>query len=507
MARRPAKQKTDSTILVVEDDVAYAETTRLLLEREGHDVVIAHSGPDGLQVLRSRPIDLVLLDYIMPRMTGEEVVKELRTFNDHVQVILQTGYATENPPRALLKRLDIQGYHDKSEGPDKLLIWVDVGLKAAYTANLLRKSREGLRYILSVTPDLHKIQPLVELLQGVLLQIMGLVGASNSFLAMVPAAARARLRTDKQEPGAPAAFLATPEDTDLLIRASTGRFERRRSVSECLQSPEFDALNTALREQSMRVEGGKTIIPLMAGSLVVGVVYLDRPVISDGDLDLLRIFANQAAAAIHSLQLFEMATLDPLTGTHLRSFFEQWVTRELRTAFRHDQPIAMLMADMDGLKQINDTGGHLVGDRALALFGKTLRSSLRESDIAGRYGGDEFAVLLPQSDLQGAERVGKRLLTALEKLNAANPNDVKIGASIGLAALVPHSFAEGVIPRPMPSGYFQRAFKSLIAQADAALYRAKRSGRGSMSLAEPCRWAVPTIPPDHVGQPQLDLDD
>lgn len=504
MARRPAKQRTNSTILVVEDDVAYAETTRLLLEREGHDVIIANSGPDGLEILRTRPVDLVLLDYIMPKMTGEEVVKELRTFNDHVQVILQTGYANENPPRALLKRLDIQGYHDKSEGPDELLIWVDVGLKAAYTANLLRRSREGLRYILSVTPDLHKIQPLVELLQGVLLQIMGLVGASNSFLAMVPAAARAKLRAPEQS--APAGFLAVPEDTDLLIRAGTGRFERRRTVHDCLEDTEFDVLTTALREQAMRVDGNKTIIPLMAGSLVVGVVYLDRSVNSEGDLDLLRIFANQAAAAIHSLQLFEMATLDPLTGTHLRSFFEQWVTRELRTAFRHNQPIAMLMADMDGLKQINDTGGHLVGDRALAVFGKTLRSSLRESDIAGRYGGDEFAVLLPQSDLQGAQRVGTRILSALEKLHANNPNDVRIGTSIGIAAVLPHSFSESEIPRPMPGGYFQRAFKSLIAEADAALYRAKRSGRGSLSIAQPSTWAPPNLAPDQSGfSPSDDL--
>jgi len=383
MARRQSKPRTDATILIIEDDLAYSETTRKLLEREGHSVLIVNGGPEGLQVLRERSVDLVLLDYIMPDMTGEEVVKELRTFNDHVQVILQTGYANENPPRELLKRLDIQGYHDKSEGPDKLLIWVDVGLKAAYSANLLRKSREGLRYILSVTPDLHKIQPLVELLQGVLLQIMGLVGASNSFLAMVPAPTRAGLRAEKADQATPAAFLATPEDTDLLIRASTGRFERRRSVSDCLEETEFEAVSSALREHSMRVEGGKTIIPLMAGSLVVGVVYLDRSVQSEGDLDLLRVFANQAAAAIHSLQLFELATLDPLTGTHLRAFFEQWVTRELRTAFRHGHPVAMVLADMDGLKQINDTGGHLVGDRALALFGKTLRSSLRESDIAG----------------------------------------------------------------------------------------------------------------------------
>ena len=69
----------------------------------------------------------------MPGITGDEVVAQLRQFNTHVQVILQTGYASEQLPREMLRRLDIQGYHDKSEGPEKLLLWADVGLKAAYT--------------------------------------------------------------------------------------------------------------------------------------------------------------------------------------------------------------------------------------------------------------------------------------------------------------------------------------------------------------------------------------
>src|SRR5260221_9498020 len=157
------EQSSGYTILLTDDNLDYLQVTRRLLEREGHQVITASSGPEALGILKQGKIDLLLLDYYMPGMTGEQVVTELRQFNPFVQVILQTGYASEQPPRALLRRLDIQGYYDKSEGPDKLLLWTEVGLKAAYVIQLLHKSRQGLRYILDVTPDMHKIQSLVRI--------------------------------------------------------------------------------------------------------------------------------------------------------------------------------------------------------------------------------------------------------------------------------------------------------------------------------------------------------
>src|SRR3990172_6178954 len=111
-----AEPSSGQTILLVDDDAEYLEATGLLLEREGHRVLMATNGPAALELLRENQVDLLLLDYFMPGMTGEQVVVKLRQFNPYVQIILQTGYATEKPPRELLKRLDIQGYFDKSEG-------------------------------------------------------------------------------------------------------------------------------------------------------------------------------------------------------------------------------------------------------------------------------------------------------------------------------------------------------------------------------------------------------
>lgn len=487
MARKSKSRASNLAILLIDDDVEYATSTLMLLEREGHRVLVANSGAEGIAALRSEYVDLVLLDYIMPEMTGEDVVNEIRTFNDHVQVILQTGYANENPPRSLLKKLDIQGYHDKSEGPEKLLMWVDVGLKAATSLQMLRKSRQGLSYILSVTPELHKIQPLVDLLQGIMLQITGLIGASNSFLAVN--SADGKLKESVPQPEL-AGFLAMPhDDTDLLIRASTGRFVGQSNVSDCLDEMHLELVSETLKQLEIQVTPTVTVVPLCVGPLVIGVVFLDKSVDTQGDIELLQVFANQAAAAIHSSQLYEMATLDLLTGVHLRRFFEQWITRELRTAFRLRQSVAMMLVDMDGLKLINDTAGHLAGDHALMVMGKVLRQSLRESDIAGRYGGDEFAVFLPQTDANGTQVVGQRILHALQNAVVAGPNgDLPVRASIGVSSLDAHEFAVSDIPRPMPKGYFQEVLRGLLEKADSALYKAKNEGRGQVITGEPTAW-------------------
>jgi CheY-like chemotaxis protein len=141
MARKGQREASGHTILVVDDNEEYLASTVRLLAREGHDVFSASSGKAGLEIARRERLDVVLVDYFMPAMTGEQFVLELRTFAPYVQVVLQTGYSSERPAREMLRRLDIQGYHDKSEGPDKLCLWVDVAIRAAFTLQLLQKSR------------------------------------------------------------------------------------------------------------------------------------------------------------------------------------------------------------------------------------------------------------------------------------------------------------------------------------------------------------------------------
>jgi len=116
--------KKEYIILLVDDDIDIINTNSKLLEMKGYNVISTPSGNQAIDIIKNQNIDLVILDYFMPEITGEQVVKEVRSFNKEVVILLQTGYAGERPPLKMLEELDIQGYHDKTEGIENLLLWI-----------------------------------------------------------------------------------------------------------------------------------------------------------------------------------------------------------------------------------------------------------------------------------------------------------------------------------------------------------------------------------------------
>jgi two-component system cell cycle response regulator len=481
MARKHKQVRSSGrTVLLADDDLDYLEATRLLLESEGHVVRCAENGPRALRLLREQGADLLLLDYFMPGMTGEEVVTRLREFDPYIQVVLQTGYSDEQPPREMLRNLDIQGYYDKSEGPEKLLLWTDAGLKAADVLRRVQRSREGLRYVLQVTPDLHKVQPVGDLLECVLRRFIELLRTVEP-----------RGAPDGAEAAEPCAFLAMlREDSELSMRASTGRFQGCVSPNNVLEPAQATALIEALRFGEIRTTDTATIVPLRVGDLTLGVLFAERRCTSPQTVELLGILANQATVAIQNMQLYEVAALDPLTGVHARRFFEQWMRREVRTAFRSRKHTSILLIDVDGMKSINDSAGHLVGDQALAITGQALRSAVRGNDVVGRYGGDEFIVLLPETAAARAQKVALRILAAFEDKRVPGTSDrMPLRCSIGLGELEPRPEPATALRRPVPATYFQRMAQALIANCAQALLRARAQGGGRLALGEPTAWA------------------
>ena len=143
MARRSIVPQSDQTILVVDDQEETLVSVSKLLQREGHRVLTAESAECALALFKHHEVDLLLVDYMMPRVSGADLVREIRMLDPFVQIILQTGYAGEQPPRALIAGMDIQGFHDKAEGPEKLLLWVDAGLKVNRMVKGLRRHLAG----------------------------------------------------------------------------------------------------------------------------------------------------------------------------------------------------------------------------------------------------------------------------------------------------------------------------------------------------------------------------
>jgi two-component system, cell cycle response regulator len=319
MARlRSSAAHSGHTILVVDDDATLLGTLEQLLLQDGHTVLTALGGAEAVRMCRDHDIHLMLLDYFMPEMTGEDVVREVRAFNDTTQIVLQTGYASERPARVMLRVLEIQGYHDKSEGPDKLLIWVDSALKAYRRSRALRASRDGLRHVLKVAPELHKLQPLENLLRGTLLQIQGLLGLSGAFVAAELSSTVTSEMPANPKNGLSAShfsdshfsdsqfsddnFIATLEHDAFNLQIGTGRFQdkRWRELEPEIQAAVRTAVQTGKTQRDQVLT-----IPLMVGLRLVGVIFCEREFLPETELELLEIFAAQVAVAIENVQTFE----------------------------------------------------------------------------------------------------------------------------------------------------------------------------------------------------------
>jgi diguanylate cyclase (GGDEF)-like protein len=207
-------------------------------------------------------------------------------------------------------------------------------------------------------------------------------------------------------------------------------------------------------------------VPLIVDDQVVGVLSVQSRKLQAYDehqLSVLSTIAQQAAVAVENARHYAMATVDSLTGLYLRDYFFRRLGEERARAQRYGGAFAVLMLDLDGLKEINDRQGHLAGDRYLRAFGATLKGRLRGADLGCRYGGDEFCILLPETDLAGAQPIAERIRGAVAGLVVDVPgSSVRATVSIGIASFPEHDSGE---------------LKGLMLRADQALYRAKRAGR------------------------------
>jgi diguanylate cyclase (GGDEF)-like protein len=472
MTRRAKIEKASGyTVLLVDDNPDYLQATRLLLEREGHNVLTATNGPEALGILPQQKVDLLLLDYFMPGMTGEQVVSEIRKFDPFVQVILQTGYASEQPPRELLHRLNIQGYYDKTEGPEQLLLWTTVGLKAAYTIQLLFKSRRGVEFILDKTPDLHRMQTVDELSQQVLEQLSSLLAAVGSGTGAT-------------------GFLATLDaSSELVIRAGSGPYAAKGNVREVLGAERMSLVELALEEAQVQVSAQGTILPLRLGPVTLGVIYVDQLVAADQTLEIARMLANQAAAALQNAQLYELTAVDVLTGTYSPAFLEQALVRELAAGLRGHETVAFLLIDVDSMSSINAKAGHLAGDQALAALGRVLRQVTRAGDSVGRYDSDAFGIVMRGTMAIGAERLGQRIQELLrDQMVIGLEGEAPLRVSIGFSLIESSSGAGGF---RADASYFQAIAAQLKATALTALDQAQKAGGATVRGSAPLSWPEP----------------
>lgn len=210
------------------------------------------------------------------------------------------------------------------------------------------------------------------------------------------------------------------------------------------------------------------------GTFVNGVPVTVPRELSDGDRiqigrrGVIRVGIGGPDDALVSRKLYERAVRDRLTGLYNRSFFDERLEAEHGSAWRHGLPLALIMLDIDHFKQVNDTWGHEAGDAALRAVGALLEAAVREVDIAARFGGEEFVVLLPETTMDGAKEFAERLRRRVEdEVVTWKDQVIPLSVSLGVSA-VPECVTDPA---------------ELLQSADAALYQAKIAGRNRVVTA------------------------
>jgi diguanylate cyclase (GGDEF)-like protein len=221
-------------------------------------------------------------------------------------------------------------------------------------------------------------------------------------------------------------------------------------------------------------------VPMTAQGETLGILYLDtgtdqskdRPV-TDAQERTIKTLTEHLALAVANLNLREtlrtQAIRDPLTGLFNRRYMEESLDREFRRALRKDSPLAILMCDIDHFKRLNDSYGHEAGDAVLRELARIFQAQLRAEDIASRYGGEEFVLILPESDIVAAAECAERLRHAVRAMQIQHYGQTikEISLSVGLVCFPQHG----------------DTVDTLMRAADAALYLAKENGRDRVEIA------------------------
>ncbi len=272
-------------------------------------------------------------------------------------------------------------------------------------------------------------------------------------------AGRATVRTDAAEPLRQVGTVGDPAGLEETVRAAEAL------VLETGEPHSANVDDAYALAHPLRAADGE--------GRVTGIVSVGRhhKPFSDSERDLFHYLAGQAAVSVENVGLHEtverQAVTDELTGLSNRRRFQETLAGEVARSHRFDQGLGLVMLDLDNFKQVNDTYGHQQGDVVLREVAHVLKESSRAIDLPSRYGGEELAVVLPGTDLEGAYDLAERVREGIEALEFPLEDEngerrtIKITASLGAAAL-----GEGI-----------EDMRELVAAADAALYRAKRAGK------------------------------
>ena len=471
-------------VLMVDDAPEVHQVTRMVLRNARFldrpiEFISAYSATEGRALIaQHRDAAVVFLDVVMETdSAGLEMVKYIREEigNKLIRIILRTGQPGQAPESEVIQRYDINDYKDKSElSNDRLLTTLIVALRSYNDMVTIEESRRGLEQILHSSTELMQARSTEMFLSGLLRQLQVMFNFGQDAILC------ARSKPDSER-----ATLPSPK-----ILAGSGHYEPLvgNGLSDAPSLPCKDDILKAFESGRGSFAEGHYSIYFYSRDVFEIVILFESPRAPTAfDNTLVSVFCNTAAISLSNIHLLEtleqkvdertnalsktnlelqvMASTDMLTNVHNRRSLFDLGNKQLNIARRYQRPLTLIILDVDHFKNINDRYGHAIGDLVLKNIANACKTLLRSADIFGRYGGEEFVAVCPETDMKGTAILAERLRTLVQEMTipeVLNLSNVTI--SLGVAMMSPSDTDIG----------------QTISRADKALYQAKQQGRNKV---------------------------
>lgn len=444
-------------VLIVDDIPTNVRLLEARLAAEYFEVLTAASGPEALDICDRESVDIILLDVMMPEMDGFEVCRRIKSNPEtaHIPVLMVTAL---DQPSDRVRGLDA--------GADDFLT------KPVDDVQLMARVKSLVR-LKSLTDELRaRARTGQEIAIEDAMHAMDSVDAEGGRILLIDTDERhAERLTGYLTPAHHVEVLTSPADAALAVVEGSHELA---VISMALR--DFDPLRVC--SQIRTSEAGRAL------PLILVADEADRPRVVRGldlgvnDFIMRPVERNELAARVRTqirraryaeqLRLsvthtMALAVTDELTGLYNRRYFDRHLYLMLERAQQQERDLAVMLIDLDFFKAVNDTHGHDVGDVVLREFSARLRRNIRGVDLACRFGGEEFVVLMPDTDFRQAQMVAERVRSAVAErsfdLGAGRPLPVTVSVGVAL------NETDADTP------------EVLLKRADVALYRAKREGR------------------------------
>lgn len=291
MRKTNAGISSDYRIAVLDDEIGIIDSLSVILKRSGYDFK-GFTNPQGaIKAIKNEHYDMLILDYLMEQMHGDEVVKKIREFNQEIYILILTGHKDLAPPLETIKTLDIQGYCEKSDKFDQLILLIESGIKSIHQMRTIKKFKEGLNKILQTVPGIYQLKSIAYILEEILLGIMPIANSDNAFI----------LVDDVNN---------ISNGGNKSIYKGIGKF--RVEVEDFMSLLGADLIESVgmsrSEKQIVKTESG-IIFPIINEShKAIGVLFVESYGNAEG-IQLLEIYSRQAAASLSNAFLHSLVNI------------------------------------------------------------------------------------------------------------------------------------------------------------------------------------------------------